>query len=135
MIPPTSDEVISDLKARLRAFLARTSATAGPGACACANELGAAVGRLEHAIDDSTDGEAWSLLGAAHYQMGDLDHAGSQYETAISRNPCSIDGYLGLTRVYRQQRRPDDALSLLEQALGIDPDQPEAHLHTGILLG
>ncbi len=73
------------------------------------------------------DGEAWQHLGAARYEMRDLQGAVRALEQAsrVGRRPAAL--YL-LGRIAASQNRIDDAFALLDQAIRLDPTALDAQI-------
>lgn len=61
-------------------------------------------------------GNLFARLGFIYFQLGKKDEAVLADRTAIRREPRSIVGYQNLFLIFLQQKKTDDALSVLDQA-------------------
>jgi len=62
----------------------------------------------------------------ALYKKGDPDAAAELLEHLVEREPGNIQAHLLLARCYSRMRLGEDAVSEIEEALSLDPDNPEA---------
>lgn len=66
------------------------------------------------------------LLGEALEDLGRLDAALSEYQTALTLQPANVDAHLKLGQLFARTRRFADAREHFSQALQIDPGNPFA---------
>jgi len=65
------------------------------------------------------------------YRTGKLDAAAQQYNTLLQSVPNSTLAYVGLSRVYLKQKRPDDAYKAASKAVELTPGLAAAHVVLG----
>ena len=70
---------------------------------------------------DPTDARAWSYLGAAQAQKGNLDQAIAAFQQSLALGPTHR-AYFNLGRAYELAGRPADALSHFQSALQLNPN-------------
>ncbi len=68
----------------------------------------------------------WSLLGAARYREGDLEHACEAFRTSLDLAPGQPDTRHNLAVVLRDLGQPQAALEEVRRALALRPDYPAA---------
>jgi Tfp pilus assembly protein PilF len=73
-------------------------------------------------------------LAAAYAGSGDDRDAAEQYVIVARLDPRNVEAHTGLAMIADRAGRPQDALTLLDQALAIDPRAPEALYDRGIVL-
>lgn len=64
---------------------------------------------------------------------GDLREAQRHYEAALTANSVHLESMWGLAHVAEEQARFETALSYLDKAKAVDPEDPGLHLHAGEL--
>ena len=77
--------------------------------------------------------EAYSNLGNALKELGDLDAAVQAYDKAIRLKPRFCDPYNNLGSTYAQMGRADDAIETYKMALMLNPALADAHSNLGNL--
>ena len=70
--------------------------------------------------------DAYSNLGNAHKDVGQLDEAIRCYTTAIRLKPQFADAYSNLASAYKDGARIDDAITCYRKALSLRPHFPDA---------
>jgi tetratricopeptide (TPR) repeat protein len=72
---------------------------------------------------------AWGyyMLGLSAWKSGDLAKAEGAFETALSVDPHHVKSLVNLSRVFMDQKRPDEAVDRLTRAAEIAPDSAEVH--------
>lgn len=88
-------------------------------------ELHSAARRLSHAALDAL------VELAALTETTDAASAEATYRQAIATDPCHIAAYGQLSALLSQQGRHDDALALIDQAVGWCGDIAALHYHCG----
>jgi predicted aspartyl protease len=78
-----------------------------------------------------TDPEVLTLYGDALWAMGLFDEAEAQYRTALTRNPASSRGRIGVARSLASQNRLAPALDEALTAAGADPRDFQIHATIG----
>jgi predicted CXXCH cytochrome family protein len=78
--------------------------------------------------------EAHVNLGAFHAQVGELEAARAEYQTALRIGPWFVPAYLNLADLLRAERRDDQGEPLLRRALELAPESADAHHALGLLL-
>jgi cellulose synthase operon protein C len=90
-------------------------------------DLKAAEAALRKAVDlDKTNSDALVKLGKVQIAEGSSDHALATYKQSIKDNPREVPFYVLAGEIYESQRDWDNAKSLYQQALNIQPDNPLA---------
>jgi len=90
----------------------------------------------------ATTFEAASRLDAPDYRLlvdwanalscaGQKDHAADEYMAAIRLNPWLAEAYVGLSAVYGEQRKLDEAVRALDTAQAIDPGIAQIYVNRG----
>ena len=77
--------------------------------------------------------EAYSNLGNALKELGDLDAAVQAYDKAIRLKPRFCDPYNNLGSTYAQMGRSEDAIETYKMALMLNPALADAHSNLGNL--
>jgi len=80
------------------------------------------------ALDESRS-FAHAILGFTHLVLRQWDRAVEEMEIAVSLNPNYADSVVGLAVVYRSVGRVEEALSMLEKAMRLNPRPPNWYLH------
>jgi superkiller protein 3 len=75
-----------------------------------------------------------SILGHVAQQMGYADAAVAAYKREAELSPQSIDGLLGLARIYQDSIRDADAIAVLREALKRAPNNPRAQGQLALVL-
>lgn len=92
-------------------------------------------GNVEKAIPElksylsahADDTLAWTILGHASKDAGQLAEAEKAYKEAIRRNPKRIEAMTGMGMLARVTRDYDEAMRWYEQAIAIDPKYGQAY--------
>lgn len=81
-----------------------------------------------HALGHTTERRVEILVvrGYAHFRLNELDEARATFEEAKTLRPDSVAPLLGLARVEFERGRTDEAAAIVEQALAVEPDNPES---------
>src|SRR5262249_4887914 len=79
---------------------------------------------------------AWLNLGNAHADLDDFATAETHCRHALSLDPASIEGLVSLGFILTARGEPKQAITVLEEAIRIEPDNARAHwnLATAALL-
>ncbi len=77
--------------------------------------------------------DAYLMLGNLWAGAGLPDRAEEAYQHAIREDDTQIAGYLSLAQLYQNQAKQEDAETMIDQALALAPDHPEAHFLLGQL--
>ena len=80
------------------------------------------------------DAEAYSNLGAALKDLGQLDAAVASYRRALEIHPDYAGAHNNLGNLLKDLGELDDAAECFRMALKISPDYAEAHNNLGIVL-
>lgn len=80
------------------------------------------------ALDESLS-YAHAILGLIHLVLRQWDKAIEEMEIAVSLNPNEADSVVRLAITYRTVGRVEEALSMLEKALSLNPMPPNWYLH------
>ena len=80
------------------------------------------------ALDGSLS-NAHAILGLIHLVLRQWDKAIEEIEIAVSLNPNEADSVVRLAIAYRTVGRVEEALSMLEKALSLNPMPPNWYLH------
>ena len=81
---------------------------------------------LENVVEaNPNDARAYSILGAAHAQMGDLDSATQAFQRALDIEP-SPRAHFNLGMAFQDAGRPQDAIAQFEFAVQLDPQYKPA---------
>lgn len=92
-----------------------------------------ALNSLQRAVEIDADMvDAWILLGNMYEKKND-PIAERYYKNAIESNPESIESMHSLADYMQNQERIDEAISLYDRILNINPKYDDAHLNAGIL--
>lgn len=75
----------------------------------------------------------WVMLGRIAIERGDENGAINHFEKAISVNKLSVNAYIPLAKLQRQQGAYIKAQNTYIKALAVWRDFPEAHLNLGVL--
>lgn len=90
------------------------------------------VGSLsEYTLRDCVAAREWFMRGQA--LNDDSETEASYYQKAVSLCPDFVEAYYHLGRVYYQQKRYQQAISMHLQIIQLQPDDPEAHYRLGVL--
>jgi tetratricopeptide (TPR) repeat protein len=65
-------------------------------------------------------------IAASNYQVGRFDEATSQFEQIVERHPADSASYLYLARIYRAQKRYEQAIYNYQRALTADASNSAA---------
>src|SRR5680860_320227 len=76
-----------------------------------------AVDTYERMLEIEDDAFTHNNLGNVYREMGNLEEAESQYETAIEMDPSLTVTYVNLAAMYERQERTDELRSLLERGV------------------
>lgn len=104
--------------------------------------LSAAQGRSSSAIDffnragqaDSSQPEAFYLLGVQLFENHRLSEAAIAFEKATILDAAHAQSWLGLGKVYLAANHPRESVSYLKKALLGAPNSGEAHYHLAVAL-
>ena len=77
---------------------------------------------------------AWSVLGAAAAQTGQLDKAIIAFQRVVSIKPDYADGYNNIGNALQKQGKLKEAIEAYSKALSLKPDYAEAYNNIGITL-
>jgi tetratricopeptide (TPR) repeat protein len=86
----------------------------------------------ETPLDGHEIGEMHTLLGNLYNELGHLDQAIYQFNTALQQEPEHIDAYLALAETYHKQRQFLKAQEVLEQAINAAPSDPRSYFKAGM---
>ncbi len=101
--------------AGVRILAARTYATTG--------DIAKAEDALRYVLDrDSSNVDAYTMLGQLYIRAGRLDEARAEYEKVLARNPNSIPANTFLAVILEAQQKPDEAKRRYEHVLELDPN-------------
>lgn len=78
---------------------------------------------------------AWVSLGVAYRKTGNRERALECYETALESDPMTADSvplYISLGAVYLEMRKPISAVSYLEKAQELSPNNPDAYAYLAV---
>jgi len=90
-------------------------------------DLPGAEAALRKSVDlDKNNGDAIEKLGKIQIQRGSADQALALYRQSIKDNPRDIAVYILAAKLYEGQNNWDQAKSMYQQALTIQPDNPVA---------
>jgi tetratricopeptide (TPR) repeat protein len=80
--------------------------------------------------------DAGAQLALARFRLGRRDAAGAleAFQRAATLAPTNPEPFAYSGWVIRLQGYPDQALQLLDKALTVDPDYPDAHFFRGFIL-
>jgi tetratricopeptide (TPR) repeat protein len=81
----------------------------------------------------SAKADAFYLRGETYTAMGKYDAAIADYQSAIERFASYDLAYQGLGYAYYKTAQYDKAAEALNQAIGISPDSPTAHLYLALV--
>lgn len=107
-----------------------------PSGAGSAPDVSEMVTALAERLDDNPDDvNGWIMLGRSYQTLGQLDNAVAAFEKAIAleegRNPQTLVA-LGLALMAQQNGQlTDRAVSLFENALALDPNNPNALFYAG----
>jgi adenylate cyclase len=79
-------------------------------------------------LDDSLS-DAHAALGIIHLVLRQWDKAIEESEMAVSLSPNSADSVMMLAMTYKTVGRVEEALSMLDKAMRLNPMRPNAYLH------
>jgi tetratricopeptide (TPR) repeat protein len=85
-------------------------------------------------VDPVHPDEALAQLGNCYFEEGNLDAAAEQYSRALVLNRWNWVAILGRSHVAYRRGDVTTALSLVEEAIEIAPDQSQLWNHKGVLL-
>jgi Flp pilus assembly protein TadD len=70
---------------------------------------------------------AWGhyMLGLSAWKSGDLAKSEQAFEKALSVDPQHVKSLVNLSRVFIEQKRPDEAVERLSRAAAIDPESTD----------
>jgi tetratricopeptide (TPR) repeat protein len=83
---------------------------------------------------DADRAEAHLNLGALHAELGQLQEAEREYDTAIRLSPRFPGAYLNLADLFRQQGREDETERVLRKGIGMAPGNADLQESMGLLL-
>lgn len=90
-------------------------------------DLAGAETALKKAVDlDKTNTDALEKLGKVQVQAGETDKALALYQQSIKDNPRDARFYILCGELFESKKDYEQAKSMYQQALGIQPDQPLA---------
>lgn len=97
----------------------------------------AMVTRLaERLKQDPSDGKGWAMLGRSYRALGMPDEAKDAYRNAVTLLPEEVQARVELSIMLLEESEgdtlPAEAVTLLEEALAVNPDQPDALYFTGL---
>ncbi|ARJ66716.1 c-type cytochrome biogenesis protein CcmI [Magnetospirillum sp. ME-1] len=97
----------------------------------------AMVARLaERLRQDPSDGKGWAMLGRSYRALGLADEAKDAYRNAVTLLPDDTQSRIELAIMLLEEAEgdtlPAEAITLLEQVLALNPDQPDALYFTGL---
>jgi Flp pilus assembly protein TadD len=78
--------------------------------------------------------EAHLNIGLLYAQIGRIDEAESEYQTAIKLQPSFVPAYVNLADLYRIKGRDDEGERTLGEALKLSPQNAEVYHALGLLL-
>jgi Flp pilus assembly protein TadD len=82
--------------------------------------------------DDQTAPLAYVLLGRSLEATGKLEEAADAFRHDIQMRPRDVDGRIGLAGVLLSQQRFDQAITVLQDLIRIDPRNPSVYANLGI---
>jgi len=88
---------------------------------------GDAVVELEKTVQLGRIPLAHHYLGLSHYNRGEFELALAQFNKELDLNPKQYQARLLIATIWLKQKKPDEAISVLENALRIDPKNALAH--------
>ncbi len=83
---------------------------------------------------NSDNAEAYTNLGNAYKNKGQLDKAITSYEKAIKLKPHLAMAHNNLGSVFQEKGRLDEAVTCYQKALNLDPNLAMAYNNLGVLL-
>jgi Flp pilus assembly protein TadD len=91
----------------------------------------------DSAADQATQAQVQQHLmqGLQFRKKGQFPEAEQEYRAATNLEPKNPDIWVGLSSVYNQERKFDDAIAAAHQALKLNPDFDRAHVALGVGLG
>lgn len=97
----------------------------------------AMVTRLaERLKQDPSDGKGWAMLGRSYRALGMPDEAKDAYRNAVTLLPEEVQARVELSIMLLEEAEgdtlPAEAVTLLEEVLALNPDQPDALYFTGL---
>jgi spermidine synthase len=88
----------------------------------------------EHIASHREDGQAYYYLSRAYGVLGETAAAMDALEETIRWDPSDYNAHLELGNLLAKDRRFDEGIARLSQALSIKPDSAEAHIDLGNVL-
>ncbi len=90
----------------------------------------------ERLKQDPSDGKGWAMLGRSYRALGMADEARDAYRNAVTLLPDDVQARIELSIMLLEESEgdtlPAEAITLLEEALALNPDQPDALYFTGL---
>ncbi|WP_051305189.1 tetratricopeptide repeat protein [Desulfogranum mediterraneum] len=80
------------------------------------------------------DGEAWTRLGHAYFDIDEYAKAIHAYEQALRISPDNTNTLTDLGVMYRRNGQPDRAIASFDRVLGLDPNHEQARFNKGVVL-
>jgi protein O-GlcNAc transferase len=94
-----------------------------------------AVALLEaHLHSNSSDSQAWFLLGACRQQLDELAGAGAAFTRCLDLEPRNLEGHIALISILRARGSLDDALLATTRARSIFPEDARLLYATALIL-
>jgi len=89
---------------------------------------------LLRALEINRTAPTLSLLGTAHYRLGEKDGAKDAYQAAIKLDASYEEAYFNLGMLEQKEGNDAEAERLLRRAIQLDPERIGAHGLLGVLL-
>jgi tetratricopeptide (TPR) repeat protein len=80
---------------------------------------------------DPKDFEAWTELGTAHFQLGQMTDAEKGYLRALQERSSFFPAVLNMGKLNLVQKKYDDAVEVLTRAVQLHPDSADANFFLG----
>jgi len=99
------------------------------------SKLDLSLGEIKTAIGLYKDSEAFNFAGGVLESLGRYDEAEAMVDEAIKRYPRKADYYLNKAYILLSKGDTDGAFDFFEKSSSLDPNDYEAFLQQGIILG
>ncbi len=97
----------------------------------CIQELKKALKSTQELAPEKTD--VYSYLSSCYDKLGSLEEAIHYIDLAIEEDKLSANLYLSKGRIYLNHKKPEEAAKCFEEALKLNPEDPETYAEMGAI--
>jgi tetratricopeptide (TPR) repeat protein len=86
-----------------------------------------------NAVDSKQKAHISSFLGSMYAQIGDISMAKTEFDLSLSLDKTNDNIFFTYAQFLADQENYNEAIEQIDAAIKINPDEPEYHMHKGLL--